>query len=275
MVIFGLAALAEALRYGLLLRNRSHLVHALTVSISDATALVFGYVAMACVVASAVSCARWLLAARSEAFRAVAAQEHRRRRWLYAGVLVPIVNLVYPGVYLTELVRARQRAGTAGGVGDAAAYEPGLAVRPRRASEGGGNRAVRALSDAVAALRRGLRRAGDRYRRLRDGSSLLALTRFWWGLWALTNITAVAAVLTRLDGSLQARADGVLYTLYADILALVAIAVTRILVDRVEGRVSHTYEEPEFWVLDTAAMRETGRPTDQTAADPTAVGTRR
>src|SRR5699024_1250263 len=61
IVLFALAALAEVFRYALMLRNRGHLVHQLTVAISDATALVFGYAAMAFVVVSAIVCARWLV----------------------------------------------------------------------------------------------------------------------------------------------------------------------------------------------------------------------
>ncbi|WP_158726792.1 DUF4328 domain-containing protein [Tomitella fengzijianii] len=242
LVLFVLAAVAEAFRYGLMLRNRSHLVHQMTVAISDATALVLGYAAMVFVVASAVTCTRWLIRARAQAFAAEGTTEPRRARRMAAGMLVPVVNLVYPGVFLTELAMARRRAGIAD---DEARTDRGPGLGGPRS---GGPAAVRAVRGAWSTVR-------AHYRGLRDGASLLTLVRFWWALWVLCNITAVAVAMQRWDPSVQARADNVVYTLYADLLAISAVVVTRIVLDRVEGRADAHNAGPARWVMDTSAFR--------------------
>lgn len=247
IVLFALAALAEVFRYALMLRNRGHLVHQLTVAISDATALVFGYAAMVFVVVSAVVCARWLVRARARAYEAAGEREPRRPRWMYAGLLVPVVNLVYPGVYLSELALARCRAGIDGDAPDTA-RGPGLGTRRRR-GDSATARAAEAARGAWSVVR-------AHYRGLRDGARLSTLVRFWWALWVLCNLTAAGVAMARLDPSVQARADNVVYTVYADLLALAAVVVTRIIVDRVEGRRATAEDEmPVRWVLDTAADR--------------------
>src|SRR5699024_4130818 len=70
MVLFAVAALAELMRYVLLLWGRDHLLHRVTASISDATVLVFGYASMVFVVLSVLACAAWLVRAREAAYRA-------------------------------------------------------------------------------------------------------------------------------------------------------------------------------------------------------------
>ncbi|WP_345602059.1 DUF4328 domain-containing protein [Tomitella cavernea] len=257
LVLFVLAAAAEAFRYGLMLRNRDHLVHQTTVAISDATALVLGYAAMVFVVASAVTCTRWLIRARARTFEAAGEAEPRRARWMAAGMLVPVVNLVYPGVFLTELAAARRRAEVVDG-GGRAAHGPGLDVLC------GGPAPVRAVHGAWSTV-------CARYRGLRDGSSLPTLVRFWWVLWVLCNLTAAAVALQRWDPSVQARADNVAYTLYADLLAVAAVVVTRIILDRVEGRSAARVETPARWVMDTAAVRGAPAAHADTAADPAAA----
>ncbi|WP_182349175.1 DUF4328 domain-containing protein, partial [Tomitella gaofuii] len=259
LVLFVLAAAAEAFRYGLMLRNRSHLVHQTTVAISDATALVLGYAAMVFVVASAVTCTRWLIRVRARTFEAAGEAEPRRTRWMAAGMLVPVVNLVYPGVFLTELAAARRRAGTDD---DRARADRGPGLDALR---GGGPAPVRAVRGAWATVR-------AHYRGLRDGASLRTLVRFWWALWVLCNVTAAAVAVQRWDPSVQARADNVVYTLYADLLAIAAVVVTRIVLDRVEGRESARTETPARWVMDTAAFRGEPAGHAEVAADPAETG---
>lgn len=257
IVLFALAALAEVFRYALMLRNRGHLVHQLTVAISDATALVFGYAAMAFVVVSAIVCARWLVRARARAYESAGEREPRRPRWIYAGLLVPVVNLVYPGVFLTELALARRRAGIDAEDPDVL-RGPGLGVRRRR-GDSSAARAAEAVRGAWGTVR-------AHYRGLRDGARLRTLVRFWWALWVLCNLTAAGVAMARFDPSVQARADNVVYTIYADLLALAAVVVTRIIVDRVEGRRAPAEdEEPARWVLDTAALHDAGRDAEAAA----------
>lgn len=257
MVLFALAAVSEMLRYALLLRGRGHLVHRVTAGLSDAVVLVFGYASMVFVVLSAVACAAWLVRARAAAYREAGEAEPRGERRLYAGVIVPIVNLVYPGVFLAELVRARGRAGREAALAapPGGAFEPGLGAdsRPQPFRTG-------SVRERLAAVRTGtarrLRRVRAGYRRLRDGTAPVVLVRFWWGLWVLANVTAFGVALQRLDGSLQARADGVLYSLFADLLGLAAAAATRIVVDRVSERAGPVPEQPVHWVLDAEALRD-------------------
>src|SRR5699024_6570024 len=117
-----------------------------------------------------------------------------------------------------------------------------------------GDSAAARAAEAVRTVRTTVR---VHYRGLRDGARLLTLVRFWWGLWVLCNLTAAGVAMARLDPSVQARADSVVYTIYADLLALVAVVVTRIIVDRVEGRTAPAEDEaPARWVLDTASVHQ-------------------
>src|SRR5699024_6585878 len=64
-----------------------------------------------------------------------------------------------------------------------------------------------------------------------------ALVRWWWLVWVWTNLTALGAVLMRLDTSAQGRADAILATIVAAGAGLVAIAVTAATMRRLSGQV--------------------------------------
>ncbi len=88
-----------------------------------------------------------------------------------------MVNLVWPGVFLTELVRQL----------------------------GGDSRTLRAV-------------------------------QVWWCVWVLNGVMVIAALCWRTADTLQARANGVIFTVYTDLVA-VAVAVTALWVLRMcEGR---------------------------------------
>lgn len=102
-IVFALAAASEAFRYGLLLFNRVRLVDPLTLAVSDslvwATELSAPLVALA---AAAASVCR-LVVVRRDVLAARGFADPRSPRALALGVLVPVVNLVMPGVFLTEI----------------------------------------------------------------------------------------------------------------------------------------------------------------------------
>lgn len=111
VVVLLAAALAELGRYAVLLVNRHRLIEPVVLALSDAAVWCLGALAVGFGVAAAVASVAWLRRARSEAYAAVGATDPRRSRTLYLGSLVPIVNLVMPGVFLTELARV-SRHGT-------------------------------------------------------------------------------------------------------------------------------------------------------------------
>ncbi|MGN7135348.1 DUF4328 domain-containing protein [Rhodococcoides corynebacterioides] len=104
-VLFAAAAVAEFCRYGVLLVNRHRLIEPVVLALSDAAVWCLAVFATGVGIAAAVASVGWLRRARSDAYAAVGAADPRRSRTLYAGSLVPVVNLVMPGVFLTELAR--------------------------------------------------------------------------------------------------------------------------------------------------------------------------
>ncbi|WP_137722778.1 DUF4328 domain-containing protein [Prescottella subtropica] len=107
-IVFGLAAVAEAFRYGLLLFNRVRLVDPITLAVSDALVWATQLSAPLVAVAAAVAAACRLVVTRRDVLGARGLADPRSPRVLAAGVLVPIVNLVMPGVYLTEIAGDRR-----------------------------------------------------------------------------------------------------------------------------------------------------------------------
>ncbi len=104
---FLVAAAAEYGRYLILLRNRTTLIPSWLLWISDMSVWVFGVIAPLCALATALALVAWLIEARKSAFAAQGRRDPRRRWTLIAGCLVPGVNLVWPGVFLTELLGAQ------------------------------------------------------------------------------------------------------------------------------------------------------------------------
>ncbi|QLY31121.1 DUF4328 domain-containing protein [Nocardia huaxiensis] len=109
--LFVLAALAEFGRYGVLLRNRTRLIPPWLLYLSDGAVYVFGITALLFALVTAVAMVGWLARTRRAAFAAAQREDPRSLRALILGCVVPGVNLVWPGVFLTDAVRARA-AGT-------------------------------------------------------------------------------------------------------------------------------------------------------------------
>ncbi len=170
-VLFALSAAAEFVRYLLLMRNRTRLIEPVVVYLSDWSVRVFAALALAFALVTAVALAGWLIEARR---RAYAADGHRDPRGMWAlllGCVVPVVNLLWPGVFLTELAR----------------------------------------------------RHGD--------PRVLQAVRIWWAVWAVNGVMAVIALSFRGADTLQAQANGVIFTVYTD-LAAKAVAVLSLWVMR-------------------------------------------
>jgi hypothetical protein len=104
-VAFGLATLAEGIRYGLLLRNRSVLIDPWVLRGSDWAVLAASLLALLAALLTAVTVAAWLAVARSAAYAAGGESDPRPSWMLLVGCLLPVVNLVAPGVFLMEYVR--------------------------------------------------------------------------------------------------------------------------------------------------------------------------
>ncbi|MEU0542382.1 DUF4328 domain-containing protein [Nocardia sp. NPDC005978] len=104
-VVFGVAALTELGRYGILLRNRRRLIEPWLLWLSDAAVTVAAVTAMVVALITAVAVVGWLARTRTSLYAAAGREDSRSLAELFAGCLVPGVNLVWPGVFLTETVR--------------------------------------------------------------------------------------------------------------------------------------------------------------------------
>ncbi|MEV6068339.1 DUF4328 domain-containing protein [Nocardia sp. NPDC052001] len=105
-VVFGLAALAELGRYGILLRNRTRLIPPWQLWVSDGAVTVSAIAAALVALLTAVALVGWLVQVRRTAYAGVRRTDPRHPAELFLGSLIPGVNLLWPGVFLTETVRA-------------------------------------------------------------------------------------------------------------------------------------------------------------------------
>ncbi|WP_054811602.1 DUF4328 domain-containing protein [Nocardia arizonensis] len=174
--MFGLAGLSELLRYGILLRNRTRLIDPWLLRLSDALVTASSTLAMAAGFAAAIAAVVWLIDTRAAAYARAGHRDPRAPRTLALGSLIPVINLLWPGVFLTELART--------------AADP---------------RALRAV-------------------------------RIWWCAWLAGGALVAAALLWRTADSLQAKADGVLFTAFTDIWAATLAVLTLWVLRYLDGR---------------------------------------
>jgi len=113
--VFALAALAHVVRYVLLLINRSVLLPPLVAAASLLMGILVSLAAIVAVIATGVAATSWLIGRRAETF-ALQGQDDPRPQWaLWAGCMVPVVNLFWAPVFVIELAaaeNARQRMRT-------------------------------------------------------------------------------------------------------------------------------------------------------------------
>ena len=107
--VFGLAAVAELVRYVLLLVNRTRLIEPMVLALSDsavwATQIVGPLVALAAAVASGLR----LIEVRRRMFAEHGTSDPRSPGSVLFGVVVPGINLALPGVFLTEIAHDKPR----------------------------------------------------------------------------------------------------------------------------------------------------------------------
>ncbi|MFY9338081.1 MAG: DUF4328 domain-containing protein, partial [Mycobacterium sp.] len=109
--IFALAAAAHVLRYLLLLINRTTLLPPV---IAIGALLMGALISLAAIVAVAVTAAvmtSWLIARRAAAFGNHGLDDPRPEWALWAGCMIPVINLVWAPVFVIELARAEQIQG--------------------------------------------------------------------------------------------------------------------------------------------------------------------
>lgn len=179
--MFAVACGAELGRYGILLRNRTRLIDPLLLTFSDYLLYFSALLALVLALASALALLGWLIEARRVAYGQAGRRDPRSVRSLALGSLIPVVNLLWPGVFLTELVSV------------SAQDRP---VDPR----------------------------------------VLRAVRIWWCVWVSSGVIAVAALLSRMADSLQAKADGVLFTAFTDAVAVGVAVLTLWVMRMIEGR---------------------------------------
>lgn len=106
--VFAVAAAAHLLRYLLLLINRTRLLPPL---VADG-ALLMGVLASLAAIAAAITMAAvatsWLIGRRAVVFRRRGQADPRPEWTLWAGCLVPVVNLVWAPLFVIELADAEQ-----------------------------------------------------------------------------------------------------------------------------------------------------------------------
>ncbi len=105
----GVAALVHALIYVLMIVNRTRLLNPLLAGGAVWLGRLAGLAAIAAVVGCAVVLTRWLLARRSATFARLHQPETRPAWALWAGCLVPVVNLAWAPVFVLELAKREDR----------------------------------------------------------------------------------------------------------------------------------------------------------------------
>lgn len=111
MALLGAAALLHVVRYGLLLINRTTLLDPIVAALATWLPVAASVAAFFAVVATALVLTNWLIARRAAAFALVGSPDPRSSRELWAGCLIPFVNLVLAPVFVIELARAEKRTG--------------------------------------------------------------------------------------------------------------------------------------------------------------------
>ncbi|OBJ70159.1 hypothetical protein A5643_10965 [Mycobacterium sp. 1274756.6] len=107
--VLALAAGVYLLQYALLILNRGKLFHPAVAIGEMVLAVLASAAALTAIIVTALLLTGWLIARRRAAFDALDRPETRSRRALRAGCLVPLANLFWAPVYVTELAELEQR----------------------------------------------------------------------------------------------------------------------------------------------------------------------
>lgn len=106
VALFGAAAFVHVIRYILLLINRTTLLPRLVANMASLLSVVTSVAAVVAVIVTGVATTWWLIGRRSAVFQHLGGDDPRPLWTLWAGSLVPLVNLVWAPVFVIELARA-------------------------------------------------------------------------------------------------------------------------------------------------------------------------
>jgi hypothetical protein len=103
LLVLSIAALVYVVRYVLLVINRNTLLNSVVAIAADGLGILASVAAIAAVITSGVILIRWLIARRAAVFSHHGMPEPRSVPALWAGCVVPLVNLLWAPVYVIEL----------------------------------------------------------------------------------------------------------------------------------------------------------------------------
>ncbi len=103
LLVFSIAALVFVVRYVLLVINRNTLLNSVVAGASVWLGILVSLAAIVAAGTTVVLLIRWLIARRAAAFLHQGLPEQRCARALWAGCLLPVVNLLWAPVYVIEL----------------------------------------------------------------------------------------------------------------------------------------------------------------------------
>jgi len=106
--IFAVAAAAHLLRYVLLLINRSILLPPLLANATLLLGILASLAAIAAVIAAAAVTTSWLIGRRALVYQRLGREDPRPEWQLWAGCVIPVVNLVLAPVFTIELAHAER-----------------------------------------------------------------------------------------------------------------------------------------------------------------------
>ena len=109
LALFGCAALAQLANYALLLYNRSTLLNPIVAGVATWAGLAISVLAFFASAATFVVLINWLTDRRAGAYAQHDSPDPRSAGELWAGCLVPLVNLFWAPVYVLELARVEGR----------------------------------------------------------------------------------------------------------------------------------------------------------------------
>jgi hypothetical protein len=104
--LFGVAAFVHVVRYVLLLINRTTLLPRLVANFASLFGVLASLAAVVAVVVTSVAATWWLIGRRAAAFAHRGDVDPRPTWTIWAGCLIPVVNLVWAPVYVIELAHA-------------------------------------------------------------------------------------------------------------------------------------------------------------------------
>jgi hypothetical protein len=109
IVAFAFAVVVHIVNYGLLLYNRSTLLNPIVAGAATWAGVAASVLAVFALIASMVVLISWLIARRAVAYARHDGADPRPRWQLWAGSLVPLVNLFWAPVFVLELARVEGR----------------------------------------------------------------------------------------------------------------------------------------------------------------------